>query len=130
MLAPTDRVPETTRNTMITLIEHSHRGIWPPVDIGNFPSIQTLTICVNLYQRHFHDWLPILKKATLKLSETPAMLLMAMSAIGAMYSRDGLQGLGIPLNELVRRGVLFVVSAYPGELLHVVLTSLSPAART
>jgi hypothetical protein len=94
---------------MITLIEHSHRAVWRAVDVGNFPSAQTLTICVNLYHRHFHDWLPILEKATFSISEAPPLLLMSMSAIGAMYSRDGLQRLGVALNELVRRGVLFIV---------------------
>lgn len=95
---------------MITLVEHSHHGIWPSVEIGNFPSVQILTTCANLYHRHFHDWMPILNKEVFRMDQAPPMLLMGMAAIGSMYSRDGTQKLGSPLNELVRRGVLFIVS--------------------
>ncbi|RSH90377.1 hypothetical protein EHS25_000982 [Saitozyma podzolica] len=108
LVPPDDQILETARNTMITLVEHSHHGIWPSVEIGNFPSVQILTTCANLYHRHFHDWMPILNKEVFRMDQAPPMLLMGMAAIGSMYSRDGTQKLGSPLNELVRRGVLFI----------------------
>lgn len=95
---------------MILLIDHSHRGIWPSVDVGNFPSTQTLTITLNLYFRHFNDWLPIFDVNAFSLTRTQPILLMAMVPLGATYSRDGLQSLGNALNELVRRALLFIVS--------------------
>jgi len=88
------------------LIERSHGGVWPSVDIGNFPSSETLTSCVNLYFRHFHDWLPVLDK---RETDRPTHLLLAMCAIGAMYSQEGLSRVGIALAELVRRSVFFIV---------------------
>jgi hypothetical protein len=42
---------------MMDLVEHSHCGIWPSVEIGNFPSVQALTTPANLYHRHFHNLL-------------------------------------------------------------------------
>lgn len=95
---------------MLKLVEHSHRGVWPSVDVTNFPSSQSLTLCVNLYQRHFHDWLPLLDKASFRFSEASPSLLLAMAAIGSEYSRGDVKHLGVALNELVRRGILFIVS--------------------
>ncbi|ORY26042.1 hypothetical protein BCR39DRAFT_542336 [Naematelia encephala] len=107
-LAPVDSLQELPRQTMITTVSRSHQPIWPTIDTTNFPSTQTLTVCINLYQRHFHDWLPIIERASFKMGEAAPLILMSMSAIGAMYSQDGLQRLGVALSELVRRAVLFI----------------------
>ncbi len=96
---------------MVSLIHHSHKEIWSSVDVSNFPSADTVTVCVNLYFRHFHDWLPVFDKGAFQLNDAHPILLMATAAIGAMYSRDGLQKLGLGLNELVRRAVLYLVSS-------------------
>lgn len=34
---------------------------------------------------------------------TPPVLLLSIAAIGATFSKDGLEGLGVALTELVRR---------------------------
>lgn len=95
---------------MLTIILRSHSTLWPIVDTVNYPSSQTLTVCINLYHRHFHNWLPLIEKESYSLEDTVPLVSMAMAAVGAMYSRDDLQGLGLALSELVRRAVVYIVS--------------------
>jgi len=95
---------------MLNMISQSHQAVWPSIDTVNFPSTHTLTVCVNLYHRHFHDSVMLLERDSFRLETSPPLVIAAMAAIGAMYSRDGLQRLGIALNELVRRAVFYVVS--------------------
>lgn len=90
---------------MLSLVSVSHQPHWPPIDVAAFPSTQTLTVCIKLYFRHFHDSLPILRRSTFRVAEAAPVLLLAMAAIGAMYSRDGLSGLAIAMNELARRAI-------------------------
>jgi hypothetical protein len=106
---------EVARQSMLLIMLQSHRAVWPPVDTTNFPPAETLTVCVNLYYKHFHAWLPIIESSAPVTRDANPLLLMAMSAIGAMYSRDGLQRLGIALNELVRRATLYIVSHATGR---------------
>jgi hypothetical protein len=94
---------------MISIIARSHTAIWPAIDTANFPSSETLTNCVNLYYRHFHSWLPILGRGRNELEESAPLILAAMAAIGASYSRYDWRGLGIALGELVRRAVVYIV---------------------
>lgn len=93
---------------MLSLISISHQSHWPVVDVAAFPSTQTLTVCINLYFQHFHETLPILRRSTFRIAETAPVLLLAMAAIGAMYSRDGLTGLAVAMNELTRRSISFM----------------------
>jgi hypothetical protein len=109
MLDTADGIHETTRQTMLKIISRSCDPVWPEVNTANFPSTQTITTCINLYYRHFHDWLQVLQISG--AYDGAPLLVMAMSAIGSMYSPDGLQRLGVALNELVRRAVVFVVSS-------------------
>jgi len=95
---------------MINIISQSHRAVWPDIDTVNFPSTNTLTVCVNLYHRHFHDTITLQERDSFRLATSPPLIVMAMAAIGAMYSPDGLQRLGLALNELVRRAIFYVVS--------------------
>lgn len=93
---------------MLSLISISHQPHWPAVDVAAFPSVQTLSVCINLYFQHFHETLPILRRSTFRIAETAPVLLLAMAAIGAMYSRDGLTGLAVAMNELTRRSISFL----------------------
>lgn len=42
------------------------------------------------------------------MAEAPAILILSMAAIGAVYSRDGLNSLATSLNELARRVILYM----------------------
>lgn len=104
-------LPETNRQAMLSLIRMCHQGpIWSEPDVGRFPSTTTLSVCVDLYFRHFQPCLPILDPATFDLTTAPPVLVMAIAAIGSMYSQDGLRNLGVALNEIVRRSIIFIVS--------------------
>ena len=110
-IATADHLSEACRQSMVSIISRSHTAIWPVVDTGNFPSSHTLTTCINLYYRHFHTWLPIMDKPAGAMDESAPLLLAAMAAVGATYSRYDWHGLGIALGELVRRAVVYIVSA-------------------
>ncbi|KIM99147.1 hypothetical protein OIDMADRAFT_56312 [Oidiodendron maius Zn] len=103
-----DRVEDSMRDAMLSLVGISHKPHWPDIDVTAFPSTQTLTVCINLYFRHFHDTLPILRRPTFRVADAAPVLLLAMAAIGAMYSRDGLSGLAIAMNELARRAIAYM----------------------
>ncbi|OAA50753.1 Fungal transcriptional regulatory protein [Beauveria brongniartii RCEF 3172] len=99
-------VKESSRQAIISLVSTTHQPNWPAVDFACFPSTETLSICINLYFRHFHDTLPILRRVDLPNRESSPVLLLAMAAIGAMYSRDAaLRSLALALNELARRAI-------------------------
>ncbi|OAQ61102.1 fungal transcriptional regulatory protein [Pochonia chlamydosporia 170] len=100
-------VNESTRQAMITLVNTTNNHNWPVVDVSLLPSTRTLSLCINLYFRHFHDTLPILRRSNMQIADTPPILLLAMAAIGAMYSRDKYGGLAIALNELARRVIVY-----------------------
>lgn len=107
--APYTLLPEANRQAMISLIRMSHHGSsWCAIDTTRFPSTTTLSLCVDLYFRHFHPGLPVLDPSTFDLTTAPPVLVMAVAAIGAMYSQDGLADLAIALNEIVRRSILFI----------------------
>lgn len=91
----------------MSLVNTTNNHNWPVVDVALLPSTRTLSLCINLYFRHFHDTLPILRRIDLRTDETPPILLLAMAAIGAMYSRDKYGGLAIALNELARRVIIY-----------------------
>ena len=102
------RLSESAREEILSLVSISHQPHWPIVDVAAFPSTQTLSVCINLYFRHFHDTLPILRRSTFRITEATPVLLLAMAAIGAMYSKDGLSGLAVALNELARRAITYM----------------------
>ncbi|OAA69693.1 Fungal transcriptional regulatory protein [Cordyceps fumosorosea ARSEF 2679] len=96
-------VTEPSRQAIIALVNATHRPIWPAVDATCLPSSSTLSLCVNLYFRHFHETLPILRRLD---PITSPVLLLAVAAVGAAYSRDAaLRSLAPALNELARRAV-------------------------
>ena len=96
---------------MTSLIQHAHRQVWPLPDLGEFPSSEALTQCLNLYLSHFAGWLPVVDcpRGSFKIDKAAPLLLMSMAAIGSVYERGDLARLGLPLNELVRRVVMFIV---------------------
>ncbi|EGX97024.1 Fungal transcriptional regulatory protein [Cordyceps militaris CM01] len=105
-------VNEGCRQAIISLVNTTHQPNWPAVDAACFPSAQTLSVCVNLYFRHFHDALPILRRVAdlpgggdSSSAVASPVLLLAVAAIGAMYARDTLRSSALALNELARRAI-------------------------
>ncbi|KAL2127172.1 hypothetical protein VTI74DRAFT_11208 [Chaetomium olivicolor] len=103
-----DFIKESSREAMMMLVSTTNQPNWPVVDVTLFPSTQTLSVCVNLYFRNFHDTLPIIRRSKMLTADAPPILLLATAAIGAMYSRDKLSGLAIALNELTRRAISYM----------------------
>ncbi|KAJ6443388.1 Heat Labile Enterotoxin Type Iib [Purpureocillium lavendulum] len=103
-----DFVKNSSREAMMSLVSSTNQPNWPVVDVTLFPSTQTLSVCINLYFRHFHDTLPIIRRSKMRTDEAPPILLLAMASIGAMYSRDKMSGLAIALNELARRAISYM----------------------
>jgi hypothetical protein len=105
-------VPAHTRTMMESLAKQAHSACWPMPNLGNFPSESGLTACVNLYLNRFAEWLPIIDspRGTFDVSKGAPLLLKAMAAVGSVYARDGLERLGTPLAELVRREITYIVS--------------------
>ena len=98
---------------MEILTLRAHQTIWPTPDLGNFPSEHDLTTCVNLYLANFAPWLPIIDspRGTFRIDKAAPIVLKAVAAVGSVYARNGHEKLGVPLAELVRRDILFIVSA-------------------
>jgi len=78
-------------------------------DIGDFPEHETLSDFVDLYFEKFHPTFPILHKPTFLQSDTPAVLLLSVAAVGATYAEKSVQPLAVALSELVRRIVTWMV---------------------
>lgn len=100
-----DHVDNSTREAIITLISAAHQPHWTPVDVAAFPSSRTLSTCINLYFGHFHETLPIIRRSTFRSADASPVLLLSMAAIGATYSKNGLSGTSVALNELSRRTI-------------------------
>lgn len=105
-------VTSQQRHMMLTLSMHAHSAMWARPDLGNFPSEAAISHGVNLYLSRFATWLPVIDspRGSFLVEKAPPLLLKAMAAVGSVYARDGLERLGLPLAELVRRDVAFIVS--------------------
>jgi hypothetical protein len=103
-----DHLDNSTREAILSLINTAHQPHWSPVDVAAFPSARTLSICINLYFRHFHETLPIVRRSTFQSAEASPVLLLSMAAIGATYSKNGLTGVAVALNELCRRAIAYL----------------------
>lgn len=95
---------------MLSLIYLSHQNLWLMPDIGDFPDHETLSDFVDLYFEKFHPNFPILHKPTFSSSDTSALLLLSVAAVGATYAEKAVQPLAVALSELVRRIVTWMVS--------------------
>jgi hypothetical protein len=98
----------STREAILSLINTAHQPHWSSVDVAAFPSARTLSICNNLYFQHFHETLPIVRRSTFQSTEASPVLLLSMAAIGATYSKNGLKGVAVALNELCRRAIAYL----------------------
>jgi hypothetical protein len=98
---------------MLSLFYLSHQALWQMPDIDEFPDHDTLSDFVDLYFEKFHPTFPILHKATFYATDTPAVLLLAVAAIGATYADREFRPLAVALDELVRRIITWAVSYVP-----------------
>lgn len=103
-----DHMHTGTRDAILTLINAAHQSQWPVVETSAFPTARTLSVCINLYFRHFHETLPILQRSNFCAAETNPVLLLSITAIGAMYSRSCSRKLAVALNELARRAITYL----------------------
>jgi len=95
---------------MLSLFYLSHQSLWQMPDIEEFPDYDTLSDFVDLYFEKFHDTFPILHKPSFYQGDTPAVLLLAVAAIGATYADKEFRPLAVALDELVRRIITWAVS--------------------
>nr|XP_031864290.1 uncharacterized protein CI109_000203 [Kwoniella shandongensis]KAA5531362.1 hypothetical protein CI109_000203 [Kwoniella shandongensis] len=103
-----DAVSETSRNAMLSLIYLSHQPHWLMPDVDDFPDHETLSDFVDLYFEKFHPLFPIVHKPTFWTSETPAVLLLSVAAIGATYADQEFRPLAVALCELTRRMIAWM----------------------
>ena len=99
----------TSRNAMLSLVYLSHQTHWLMPDIQDFPDQETLSDWVDLYFEHFHPALPLLHQATWKTTDTPAVLMLGVAAIGATYADADYRPITVSMSELVRRMVQWLV---------------------
>lgn len=95
---------------MLSLVYLSHQSHWLLPDIEDFPDQETLSDFVDLYFEKFHSTFPIIHETTFRKQEAPAVLLMAVAAVGATFADKEFRPLAIALAEIVRRVVQWMVS--------------------
>ncbi|WWC88487.1 uncharacterized protein L201_003398 [Kwoniella dendrophila CBS 6074] len=104
----TNAINETSRNAMLSLIYLCHQPHWLMPDIDDFPNSETMSDFVDLYFENFHPIFPIVHKPTFLKSDTPAVLLLSVAAIGATYANKEFGPLAVALCELVRRMIAWM----------------------
>ncbi|GAA5937192.1 hypothetical protein JCM3775_001575 [Rhodotorula graminis] len=104
---PGAMISTEVREAMLQLLAASHTSPWAGISLESFPSASVLSICLKLYLSRFNSHFPILDPVSLELASSSPLLLLSCAAIGAMYRAD-FEGLGIALNELVRRQTLWM----------------------
>lgn len=84
--------------------------LFTPFERPSFADIATLDVFVQLYLRHFLPIFPMHHSATMKLSLTHWLLVLAMAAIGSLYSKteDHIRHKAVML-EFLRRAVYVAV---------------------
>lgn len=104
---------------MRLLAEHAHRSVWALPDLANFPSARSLTACINLYLGNFSPWLPIVNspQGSFRVDKAAPILLLAMAGLGAVYGNSHLKALAPPLNELVRREIIYIVCCFLRQII-------------
>ena len=98
-----------SRNAMLSLVYLSHQTHWMMPDIQDFPDADTLSDWVDLYFENFHPSLPVLHRPTWKTTDVPAVLMLAVAAIGATYADAEFKPITVSMGELVRRMVQWLV---------------------
>jgi hypothetical protein len=82
--------------------------IFTPFESQAFPEMAILDTFVQLYLRHFQPTLPMHHWVTINLGITHWLLVLAMAAIGSLYSKTQYKS---AMLELLRRAVFLTV--YP-----------------
>ena len=110
----TRNVQNSTRNELRrALCVPLEKGLWNPVSVDGFPSIDTLDHCIDLYFKHF-DWiLPIVHRPTFDPAQYPLVTLVII-CLGANFSDfHGARAFSNALSELIRRLLLFIAESDP-----------------
>ncbi|KAE9379029.1 hypothetical protein N431DRAFT_396985 [Stipitochalara longipes BDJ] len=79
---------------------------------GAFPSRQVLSLCVLLYMDNFDSILPFIHPATLDISSSHWLLLLAMAAAGSHYlDTEHSEAFSIAMHEFLRRAIAAMAEA-------------------
>lgn len=90
--------------------EMEESGFLPAWQNLQIPPTRVLNVWVQLYFEHFHPILPINHKPTFIEGKPHCILLFAMAAIGARYSKiRNAYACASAMNELVRRQTMYMV---------------------
>jgi hypothetical protein len=96
--------------------EMERSGFFPAWQHLQIPPARVLNVWVQLYFEHFHPILPINHKPTFIAGKPHCILLFAMAAIGARYSKiNNAYACASALHELVRRQTSYMVR-YSGPI--------------
>ena len=78
------------------------------LSVDEFPTMDQLDHCIDLYFAHFHDMLPVIHLPTFDPGKD-LVVTLAMICIGSCYSEfSGAKAFSITLSELIRRLLLFM----------------------
>ncbi|KAI8680908.1 Fungal-trans domain-containing protein [Fusarium keratoplasticum] len=78
----------------------------------NLPPGEVLHVFIQLYFEHFHPMFPVIHLPTCSSPETHSLLLFAMAAIGAKYSKlKGAHKCSLAMHELVRQQTQYLVGS-------------------
>jgi hypothetical protein len=83
-----------------------------PFHTGDFPSLEAMSRFVSLYVEHFQPILPFIHPATLNLSSSHWLLVLAMAAIGSHYAGVEDVDLVVAMHEFLRRAISMTVSVF------------------
>lgn len=112
-----DRICEAFRSTCIT---SSH---FRPYYASNFPSVDFLSGCIQLYLLHFQPIFPFIHTVSFRAHSIHWLLNLAMAAIGCSYiggNQKDITQCSLAMLEFLRRGLLSLVSG----IIHVELGSV------
>lgn len=81
-----------------------------PFHSGDFPSLESLSLFVRLYNENFQPILPFIHPATFNLLGSHWLLVLAMAAIGSHYANtEHVKVLVVAMHEFLRRAINMVL---------------------